>query len=470
MSNPNFQEQLHELWRTRPVRLPRRGPVAGVAAGIGHRYRVDPVLVRVAFAVSTIFGGVGIVLYLAGWLLLPQAGDQTSAAESLVGRGHSSESGTKTVVLAVALIIALSTLGPVGVGLGGSGLISLALMLGGLWLLYQRTPVPPALPADAHPATGYAGVMFPPTTFPPTTFPPPAPYSVGPYTTLPQTYEPSTPRTAPTPEPAAAAETVASPVAAAPSDTATATGPGTSAPTATATGTDAGSVTSDVPQPPAWDPLGVAPFAWDLPEPTPPAPPVLPKPPKSRLTTTVLGLAIIAAAATWAVSSATGSEWLSPARIGAVALAVIGVGMLIGAFLRRGYGLLVVTGPLIGFVLLASLIGPVNWDSATVGEQRWKPLAEVDIQSEYSTTAGDFLLDLSSVTLTTDKTVDIHNNFGSFTVTVPPNMDVKNNCSMTFGETHCLPEGIDGGADGIGGHVLTLNMTGGAGELVVNRG
>ncbi|SEK85934.1 PspC domain-containing protein [Rhodococcus maanshanensis] len=468
MSNPSFQEQLHELWRTRPVRLPRQGPIAGVAAGIGHRYRVDPVLVRVAFAVSTIFGGVGIVLYLAGWLLLPQAGDQTSAAESLVGRGHSSESGTKTVVLAVALIIALSTLGPVGVGLGGSGLISLALMLGGLWLLYQRTPVPPALPADIYPPTGYAGAMFPPTTFPATTFPASAPYSVGPYTTLPQTYEPSTPPTAPTPEQAAAAaaEPAASP-APAPSDTATTTGPGTGA--ATATGTATGGVTSDVPQPPAWDPLGVAPFAWDLPEPTPPAPPTLPKPPKSRLTTTVLGLAIIAAAATWAVSSATGSEWLSPARIGAVALAVIGVGMLIGAFLRRGYGLLVVTGPLIGFVLLASLIGPVDWDGKNMGDIKWTPTA-ADLQPEYSGQFGDFTLDLTGVELTGDKTVDVEMNAGSMTVLVPQNMDVKNNCSIAFGETNCLPEGIDGGANGVGGPVLTLNMDGTFGEMRVDRG
>ena len=469
MSNPNFQEQLHELWRTRPVRLPRQGPIAGVAAGIGHRYRVDPVLIRVAFAVSTVFGGVGIVLYLAGWLLLPQAGDQTSAAESLVGRGHSSESGTKTVVLAVALIIALSTLGPVGVGAGGSGLISLALMLGGLWLLYQRTPVPPGLPADAHPATAHPGAMFPPSPFPPTTFPSTTPYTVGAYTTLPQTYEPSTPPTAPTPEPAAAApadaaEAAAAPApeaAAAPEDMAAAAGPGAS--------TDTGAVTTDVPQPPAWDPLGVAPFAWDLPEPTPPAPPVLPKPPKSRLTTTVLGLAIIAAAATWAVSSATNAEWLTPARIGAVALAVIGIGMLIGAFLRRGYGLLVVTGPLIGFVLLASLIGPIDWNAENMGDKTWTPTA-ADLQPEYSGRMGDFTLDLRSVQLDKDRTVDVDLNLGSFTVLVPPNMDVKNTCSMAFGEANCLPEGINGGADGTGGPVLTLNMDGTFGEMRVDRG
>ncbi|MFD4181294.1 PspC domain-containing protein [Rhodococcus sp. NPDC058514] len=467
MSNPSFHEQLHELWRTRPVRLPKQGPIAGVAAGIGYRYSVDPVLIRVAFAVSTFFGGVGIVLYLACWLLLPQAGDQTSAAESLVGRGRSSESGTKTVVLAVALIIALSTLGPVGVGLGGSGLISLALMLGGLWLLHQRRPVPPPLPAAAYPAD--AGYPPPITGYPGTSFP--ASYATGgytmpsAYTNLPKTYEPSAPATPAPSDPLAAEQAQA-----ATSGTDAVTPEASAAAASVQERAATGAATTDVPQPPSWDPLGVAPFAWDLPEPTPPAPPTPPKQPKSRLTTTVLGLAIIAAAGTWALSSATGADWLSPARIGAVALAVIGIGLLIGAFLRRGYGLLVITGPLMGFVLLASLIGPVDLDSAKVGEHQWKPLTEVDVQSEYSTTAGDFALDLSPITLTKDKTVDINNSLGSFTVTVPPNMDVKNTCSVTFGEAKCLPEGIDGGADGIGGPVLTLNMTGGAGELVVNRG
>jgi phage shock protein PspC (stress-responsive transcriptional regulator) len=83
-----FNDQLQYLWRTRPVRLPRQGPIGGVAAGFGHRYGVDPVLIRVAFVVSTIFGGAGIVLYLAAWLLLPAAGDQVSPAQGQLGKGN----------------------------------------------------------------------------------------------------------------------------------------------------------------------------------------------------------------------------------------------------------------------------------------------------------------------------------------------------------------------------------------------
>ncbi len=113
MTTRTFPEQLTDMWRTRPVRLPEQGHVAGVCAGIGVRYGIDPVLVRIAFVVSALFGGAGIVLYLAAWVLFTRHGDQVSAIESLVGRGHSSDSSSKVIVLLVALAIAASAVGPV---------------------------------------------------------------------------------------------------------------------------------------------------------------------------------------------------------------------------------------------------------------------------------------------------------------------------------------------------------------------
>src|ERR687887_490140 len=41
--------------------------LVGVAGGLGERLGVDPILVRVAFAVLAIAGGSGVVLYLLGW-------------------------------------------------------------------------------------------------------------------------------------------------------------------------------------------------------------------------------------------------------------------------------------------------------------------------------------------------------------------------------------------------------------------
>lgn len=45
--------------------------IAGVAAGVGRYFSVDPVVVRIAFIVGAFFGGAGIIAYGAAWLLVP---------------------------------------------------------------------------------------------------------------------------------------------------------------------------------------------------------------------------------------------------------------------------------------------------------------------------------------------------------------------------------------------------------------
>ncbi|MGH4023225.1 MAG: PspC domain-containing protein [Pseudonocardiaceae bacterium] len=136
----NVEDTVRELWSTRPHRPESDRKVAGVAAAIGHRYAVDPVLVRVAFVVVTLFGGAGILLYLLGWLLLPDEGDEASAAESLLGRGHSSVSSGLTVVLGLALIPATGIVFD-----DASGVIGLALAAAGIFLLHRsRAALGPA--------------------------------------------------------------------------------------------------------------------------------------------------------------------------------------------------------------------------------------------------------------------------------------------------------------------------------------
>ena len=58
--------------------------LTGVAGGIGYYFGVDAMIVRIAFVVLTVFGGVGIPLYLAGVLLIPEEGSDTSIASSLI--------------------------------------------------------------------------------------------------------------------------------------------------------------------------------------------------------------------------------------------------------------------------------------------------------------------------------------------------------------------------------------------------
>ncbi|WP_185756909.1 PspC domain-containing protein [Nocardia bhagyanarayanae] len=515
MTRTTFGDQLQQMWQTRPVRLPRQGPVAGVAAGFGQRYNVDPVLVRVAFVVSTLFGGAGIVLYLLAWLLLNESGDQSSAAESLFGKGHSSQSHTKTVVLVVALAIAVTTVGPIGVGLAGSGMISLALMLAGWWMLFMRCPQPPPGTsmvdggfADGLFATGYPGAAFPTGPLRAPGYPIPDVPVYSPYTKLPDAYVPDTPR-------ATEAETVPAEDVDQPTEVIDAKTevlePRTSSPqpgtedampislekTGGEPKTLAESKTpaepkapadpktlADLPArapshptpaafpgvtPPSWDPLGVAPLAWDLPEPPPARAVVAPAPkrPRSRLTPVVLGLAILAAAGAGAIAAA-GAEWMTPGRIAAVALAVIGLGLVLGAFLRRGYGLLVVTAPLAGFVLLASMIGPIEFDRGAMGDHVWTPATMADLQQEYRISMGAGTLDLRSLNLTENRAVNVDVQMGEVRVLVPEGMTLRTDCTVNMGDNQC-PEGVTG-PNTPGAPVLDLNVDIQMGSVEVQRG
>jgi phage shock protein PspC (stress-responsive transcriptional regulator) len=46
--------------------------IAGVCGGLGEFLDVDPILFRVTFVVLAFFGGLGIVLYIALWLVMPE--------------------------------------------------------------------------------------------------------------------------------------------------------------------------------------------------------------------------------------------------------------------------------------------------------------------------------------------------------------------------------------------------------------
>jgi len=60
--------------------------LAGVAVGLADYFGLDVALVRAIFVVATALGGIGVVAYLAGWLLVPEEGQGTSIAEKIISK------------------------------------------------------------------------------------------------------------------------------------------------------------------------------------------------------------------------------------------------------------------------------------------------------------------------------------------------------------------------------------------------
>jgi len=54
--------------------------IAGVCGGLGEWLEIDPVLFRVAFVVLALVGGLGILVYVLLWMLVPRALRQPAAS------------------------------------------------------------------------------------------------------------------------------------------------------------------------------------------------------------------------------------------------------------------------------------------------------------------------------------------------------------------------------------------------------
>jgi len=72
----------------RLVRIRQGRLVAGVCTGLARYFGVDVNLVRLAFGVLTVFYGLGILLYLIAWLILPEEDEDGSILESLINKGR----------------------------------------------------------------------------------------------------------------------------------------------------------------------------------------------------------------------------------------------------------------------------------------------------------------------------------------------------------------------------------------------
>jgi phage shock protein PspC (stress-responsive transcriptional regulator) len=82
--------------------------VAGVSSGLGRYFDLTPAVFRLGFVVLTLLGGAGILVYLAGVLVMPKEGEERSIAEEILANRR--QHPARLVALGLVAVAILSLL------------------------------------------------------------------------------------------------------------------------------------------------------------------------------------------------------------------------------------------------------------------------------------------------------------------------------------------------------------------------
>ena len=393
--------------------------LGGVAAGIARSYDWDPTLVRLAFVVAAVFG-IGIPVYVVAWIVIPPEPDD----------------GTAPATRETGPLVGLILLGVGVLWLGGrlvpngdfaDVIWPLTLIGGGIAVLVIRA----GSPTDAQ-VDGAPGV---------------------------------------TPEAGTDADTATETDGTADATTPDAEGRATSAATATTA-----AVTSS-----AW----AEPAPWPQPpQPPRPARPRAPKPPRPRPCLgplTVSALAVFAGVT--ALLASTGVLDVDLEVAGAIALGIVGTGLVVSAWFGRARGLV----PLA--ILITIALGVVALIDTPleggIGDRSYRPASVRELEDEYRLAIGTMQLDLRDAPLRvgiTDVTASV--GIGELHVLVPADVTVEVHAEAGVGRVAVFgaaeggvaverddtarPPGETSGA-GTGARVLRLDLRTGIGDLNVER-
>ena len=381
--------------RLRSVTSARRATngrlVAGVASGIGRQLGIDPIIVRIVLVALCFAGLSGLVLYAAAWFVLPTDDGRPSVMADWFRLGDN-EPQLRIVALAVAGALALvAIVGDTGWYWGGPSLGVLWLAIPALFLYWlfavlprQRGGGTPSVPGPVGP---------PPTARPAASFPPPA--------------------TAPVEDPApdvATDDVAGEPV----DDTSTAV-----------LDADDGVVPPPVPG-----------GAVGGPEPRPHVPRT---PPTLFLAT--MSVVLIALGGLATVHAAADLD-LAPQTYPAVALGIVGAGLLVGARWGRSIALVPVG------IVLALVLGAIGLvPDGPVGDVRRAPTTAAAVDSTYELGAGSLRLDLSGLRDPEDllgRTIVIDGGLGQVRVILPDDLAVTVEATISGGQIRVLGQETSG--------------------------
>ncbi|HEU5032500.1 MAG TPA: PspC domain-containing protein [Spirillospora sp.] len=356
--------------RRRLARDPERRVLAGVCTGLGRYTGIDPVVFRVGFGLLVLAHGQGVFLYIVAALLMPASPGESSAAERLFRRWFD----------APAVLSALGALLCVGVALslfGGVSTDSIAvLVVFGLVMLVAHA----------------RGVDL-----------------VGAARAMPERFAGHPP--GPSPE------------------------------------WTAGKSVSLEKEAPAWTGGGLPEGMIDLAtygrartaapqaEPWEGAPP--PERRRERPKSPAATITLLAAMAAGAALIPVARGYPAPESaliVMAPALAVVGLGLIVGGWFRtRG---LAAAGTLLALSLLATSVAAQLPENLKYGDMEWRPMNATSRHQEYRIGVGQGTLDLTSLPLATGQhvSVDARVGLGGMEVKVPQGVRVRLDARIALGD------------------------------------
>jgi phage shock protein PspC (stress-responsive transcriptional regulator) len=355
--------------------------IAGVAGGIGRHFGVDPTVIRVLLAVLTFFGGAGVLIYGVCWLFVPEDGSDRAPI-------HVGSEPRKLLILAAAAIAVVLAMGDAFGGFHMWPLATLAILVAIVLIARDRNDGRKAFRIAQkqawaeHRARVAAGL---------------APAYEGAPFTAPASWAP----------PSAAAD----------------------APEATTVLPGYGPVPPAPPAPPAWQP---------------PQPPVVPPRPKRTGVVWFWPTLAMIAIALGVIGVYDANHHVDGGVYPAVAVAITGVMLLVGAFVGRPGGLFLIGLLSTAALALASITGGFQFNGQDI---EVKPRNAADVQPSYHGTNGQVLVDLAHVADPENlagRTIDLTINAGEIRVILPPTVNAEIDADFGFAGGIDIP-GYSGG-------------------------
>jgi phage shock protein PspC (stress-responsive transcriptional regulator) len=444
-------ERMSSIWTIR--RSATDVKLTGLCGGVAQHWGVDPVLVRVGWALLALSGGIGLVLYVAGWLLIPVQGSDKALVDDLFGesvrRWPKEMWITLVVVASIVMVMIFGSFSPFG--------IAPAIVIAVIWYFgfYKgrhgkpdRATTPsrdaetePAQPSEPH----FVRYQGPPTAF----------------TQAAEAWQRRVEEH--TRQVAAGGRTAETSAHDWPTPPAANLSPPTPDP-------EVVEHTAFLAEP---DPIGI--YA----EPAP-LPPVKMSDTKSAkrlrmVSLIVLGLTLSGLGVVQGVGIA-----LPLVAYLAAALMVIGLTLLAATWFGLARGLLPVGVILAIAVLIVAAGGPqLRVPVETTSSHAYTTLAELPVAGD-TEDFGRLSVDLSQLAVTADTSYTAHVDLGELQVTVPKDVHVVVNYTADVGAVHAYGDEIQAGSELTGQftdpqpaqqgqHTLTLNLSVDAGNIQVQR-